>query len=172
MSLQIPDPALVLLVGPSGAGKSTFAGANFRPTEVISSDALRGMLADDPADQDASAEAFRIVAILANGRLKRRLMTVIDATNLRAVNRKQYRALAARYGIPTVVIAFDLPPELYFEHNQRRLDRVVDADVVADQTDRMREAMTDLIAEDYASLHVFRDAGDMRDVVLERRRIR
>ena len=170
--LTIPDPALVLLIGPSGAGKSTFATAHFKPTEVISSDALRAMLADDPADQDASAEAFRILSMLANGRLKRRLLTVIDATNLRAVNRKQFRALGARYGIPTVAIAFDLPPELYLEHNERRLDRVVNAEVVADQTDRMREAMTDLVAEDYATLYVFHDAGAVRDVTVERERAR
>ena len=168
MPVTIPDPALVLLVGPSGAGKSTFAAAHFKPTEVISSDALRGMLADDPADQDASAEAFRVLAILANGRLRRRLMTVIDATNLRAANRKQFRALAARYGIPSVAIAFDLPPELYAAHNERRPDRVVNNDVVADQTERMREAMPDLVAEDYAALHVFRDADAVRDVVVDR----
>lgn len=168
VSLNLPDPALVLLVGPSGAGKSTFATAHFKPTEVISSDGLRAMLADDPADQDASAEAFRMVAILANGRLKRRLVTVIDATNLRAVDRRRFRALAARYGIPTVAIAFDLPPELYVAHNEQRPDRVVNNDVVADQTERMREAVPDLVAEDYAALHVFRDADAVRHAVLVR----
>jgi len=172
MPVTIPDPALVLLIGPSGAGKSTFAVAHFKPTEVISSDAVRAMLADDPAAQDASAEAFRILSMLANGRLKRRLLTVIDATNLRAVGRKQFRSLAARYGIPTVAIAFDLPPELYAEHNRKRPDRVVDAEVVADQSERMREAMTDLVAEDYAALHVFRDADAVRDSTVERQRVR
>lgn len=168
MSLKIPDPVLVLLIGPSGAGKSTFAAAHFKPTEVVSSDALRAMLADDPADQDASAEAFRVLAILANGRLKRRLMTVIDATNLRADNRNRFRTLAARYGIPTVAIAFDLPPELFAAHNELRPDRVVNAEVVADQTERMQEAMTDLVSEEYAQLHVFQDADEMRDVVVDR----
>jgi len=168
MRLHIPDPALVLLIGPSGAGKSTFATAQFTPTEIISSDALRGMLADDPADQAASAEAFRIVGILANGRLKRRLLTVIDATNLRAANRRRFRQLAARYGIPTVAIAFDLPAELFARHNQQRPERVVAAEVLADQTERMREAMTDVRAEDYAGLFVIHDSSTLDEAVIER----
>ena len=168
MKLAIPDPSLVLMVGPSGAGKSTFAAERFRPTEIVSSDALRAMLADDPADQDASAEAFRILAILANGRLKRRLLTVIDATNLRAASRQRFRQMAARYGIPTVAVAFDLPAELFAVHNEKRPDRVVDAEVLADQTERMREAMTDLRAEDYAALYVIRDAGSAREATLDR----
>ena len=47
MPLTIPDFALVLLVGASGSGKSTFAARHFRPTEVLSSDRCRGMVADD-----------------------------------------------------------------------------------------------------------------------------
>lgn len=126
------------------------------------------MLADDPANQDASAEAFRVLAILANGRLKRRLLTVIDATNLRATNRRRFRQLAARYGIPTVAVAFDLPAELFAMHNQQRPDRVVDAEVLADQTDRMRDAMRDLLAEDYGALHVIRDSETMSAATVER----
>lgn len=166
--MTIPDPALVLLIGPSGAGKSTFAARHFRPTEIISSDALRAMLADDPSDQGASAEAFRVLSILANGRLKRRLLTVIDATNLRAANRKRFRQLAARYGIPTVAVAFDLPAELFAAHNQQRPDRVVDAEVLADQTERMQEAMADLRAENYEALYVLRDVGSAREATLDR----
>lgn len=168
MKLSIPDPSVVLLVGPSGAGKSTFAARHFGPTEIISSDALRAMLADDPSDQDASAEAFRVLAILANGRLKRRLLTVIDATNLRVPDRKRFRQLAARYGIPTVAVAFDLPAALFAAHNQGRPDRVVDAEVLADQTERMRVAMTNLGAEEYATFFVIRDADMLSSVTVER----
>jgi protein phosphatase len=170
VNLAIPDPALVLLVGPSGSGKSTFAGAHFSPTEILSSDAMRAVISDDPSDQDASAEAFRVLAILANGRLKRRLMTVIDATNLRAANRKRYARVAARYGIPTLAIAFDFPPSTYALHNVSRRDRVVDEDVVADQASRMRAAMVDLRLEEHASLHVFRDPEAARSAFVERQR--
>lgn len=160
----------MLLVGPSGSGKSTFAAAHFASTEVLSSDAMRAVLSDDPADQDASAEAFRVLAILANGRLKRRLMTVIDATNLRATSRKGYSRVAARYGIPSIAVAFDFPAATYASHNVSRPDRVVDENVVADQASRMRQAMVDLRLEGYASLYVFRDPEAARLAAIERRR--
>jgi protein phosphatase len=168
LQLHIPEPALVLLIGPSGSGKSTFANAHFTANEVISSDALRAMLADDPADQEASAEAFRILSLLANGRLKRRLTTVIDATNLRAANRKNFTQLASRYGIRTVAIAFDLPVELYNENNSRRPDRVVKTDVVADQVERMRETMPELLDENFGAVYVFRSLDEVNSAGLTR----
>jgi protein phosphatase len=170
VTIDVPDPSLVLLVGPSGAGKSTFAAAHFRSTEVLSSDALRGALADDPNDQDASAEAFAVLAMLLNGRLRRRLLTVVDATNLRASSRRRWLKLAGRYGVPTIAIAFDLPPVFFQAHNAARQDRQVDGDVVALQTERMGEAMTLLHTEGYAALHVFRDPASVRATSVERSR--
>src|SRR6188508_601487 len=167
--MVIPSPALVLLVGPSGSGKSTFARSHFTSTEIVSSDALREMVSDNAADQDASAEAFRLLALIANGRLKRRLTTVIDATNLRAVNRKRLRQVASRYGIPTVAIAFDLPVQVFLERNQRRPDRVVDPEVVADQAERMAEAVADLSEESYAAVYFIQDAELLNSLTIERR---
>lgn len=158
----------MLLVGPSGSGKSTFAQACFQPTEILSSDAMRAALTDDASDQEASTEAFRILSILANGRLRRRLMTVIDATNLGATNRKRYAHVATRYGIPTVVIAFDFAPELYAAHNLRRPDRVVDESVVADQAERMRLAVALLPGEGYSAVHVLNNAADVSGLIVER----
>ncbi len=135
----------------------------------MSSDGLREMVSDNAADQDASAEAFKLLALIANGRLRRRLTTVIDATNLRAVNRKPLRQAASRYGIPTIAIAFDLPVEIYMERNERRPDRVVDAEVVADQAERMVEAVTDLADEGYAVVYVIRDAELLDSVAVSRR---
>jgi protein phosphatase len=165
MKLTIPDPALVLLIGPAGAGKSTFAAAHFRPVEIVSSDALRGLLSNDTADQAASAEAFRILSLIVAGRMKRRLMTVIDATSLRAANRTRYRSIAARHAIPVVAIAFDLLPAAYHRHNVGRASRVVDAAVVDWQIEQFQRAMAALPSEGYAALHVLRGK---EDVALER----
>lgn len=157
MTITIPDPSLVLLVGPSGAGKSTFAAAHFRPAQVVSSDAVREMLSDDAADQGASAEAFQVLAIIVNGRLRRRLTTVVDATNLRAANRVKYQRQAARYGIPAVAIAFDLPLRTYRQRNAARGDRVVPDFVLVDQAKRMRATLEELATEGYAAVHVVRE---------------
>jgi len=154
VELHLPDPVLVLLVGPSGAGKTTFAQEHFAPNQVISSDELRARVSDDPNDQDASAEAFRILALLVNGRLKRRLTAVVDATNLRAVGRRRLRSLAARYGVPAVAVVFDLPAEVYYDNNARRPERVVSDEVVANQVELMRQAVADVRAEGYARIVV------------------
>jgi len=168
LRLPIADPTLVLLVGPSGSGKSTFATACFASSEVVSSDALRGMLTNDPSDQGASAEAFRLLALLLNGRLKRRLTTVIDATNLRAANRRRYRQLAARYGVPVVAVAFDLPLDAYSHHNRQRPDRTVKDDVITDQAARMPGTLAELRDEGYAAVYVVRSADELAALSVER----
>lgn len=159
MKLVIPDPALVLLIGPTGSGKSTFAAANFKPAEIVSTDHLRGLLSNDPADQSASAEAFQILNVIVNGRLSRRLTTVVDATSLLAPNRARYRGYAAKHGVPVVVVAFDLAPHTYHFRNRGRYGRIVDDDVVERQIEQMAKAMVALRAESYAAVHVVRE-GD------------
>jgi protein phosphatase len=162
VTITIPQPALVLLVGPAGAGKSTFARAHFRDSEVVSSDAMREMLADDAGDQGATAEAFQVLSIIVNGRLRRRLTTVVDATNLRAGNRKRYRRLAARYGIATVVIAFALSAATYQARNANRMERVVPEFVVTDQATRMADALREMLEEGYDAVYVIDEhAGDI-----------
>ncbi len=168
MKLAIPDPALVLLVGPSGAGKSTFAARNFSTTEIVSSDFARALVADDPADQSASADAFKVVELIAKSRLGRRLMTVVDATNLHAPSRTRFRRMAERYGVPAVAIAFDFPTEAYVRHNSLRDGRTVDDDVVARQAARMPATLAALPAKNYAALYVLRSPEAVTDARVER----
>jgi 3' terminal RNA ribose 2'-O-methyltransferase Hen1 len=95
--LAIPDFALVVLIGSTGSGKSTFAAKHFLPTEVISSDRCRALVSDDETDQGVSADAFDLVREIAGKRLKHRKLTVIDATNVRAADRKAWVELARKW---------------------------------------------------------------------------
>lgn len=157
MDLTVTDPSLVLLIGPSGSGKSTFAARSFPAPAVLSSDELRRVLADDPNEQQASAEAFQLLALLLNGRLRRRLLSVVDATNLRAESRRRWLRLARRYDVPAVAIVFDLPLEVSLTLNLARPGRRVDDEVVRDQHERLQQALAVLPDEGYAAIHVLRE---------------
>ena len=76
--IRFPASCLVVLVGPSGSGKTTWAGANFAPTQIVSSDRLRAVVGAGEDDQRASTEAFALLDQIVAARLARRLLTVID----------------------------------------------------------------------------------------------
>ncbi|MFN0060436.1 MAG: AAA family ATPase [Planctomycetota bacterium] len=86
-----------MLIGPSGSGKSTFARTHFRATEVLSSDYLRGVVRDDESDMAASADAFDLLRYIARKRLAAGLLTVVDATNVKAEDRAPLISLAREY---------------------------------------------------------------------------
>ena len=97
--LAVPELSLVVLVGVTGSGKSTFARAHFRPTEVISSDFCRGLVADDENDQSATPAAFELLHYIAGKRLAAGRLTVVDATNLARLRQRglsHKRSLALR----------------------------------------------------------------------------
>src|ERR671930_616931 len=97
MNLIIPELSLVVLIGASGSGKSTFARTHFRPTEVLSSDFCRGLVADDENDQSATGDAFDVLHYIAAKRLAAGRLTVVDATNVQPEARKPLVALARQY---------------------------------------------------------------------------
>src|SRR5262249_506071 len=109
MKLPVPDLSLVVLVGPSGCGKSTFARKHFKPTEVLSSDYCRGLVADDENDQAATPDAFEVLHFIAAKRLRAGRLTVIDATSVQPDARKPLVALARAYHVLPVAIVFNLP---------------------------------------------------------------
>ena len=82
VALPIPADALVLLVGVAASGKSTFAQRHFATTEILSSDAMRAMIADDPGAQGATDDAFDLLHRILAMRLRRGRLTVVDATNV------------------------------------------------------------------------------------------
>ena len=99
MRIEIPAFSLVAMIGATSSGKTTFAKKHFLPTEVLSSDFFRGMVADDENDQSASGDAFELLYEAANKRLSRMKTTVIDATNVQAQSRKKILDLAREQNV-------------------------------------------------------------------------
>lgn len=105
--VQLPDPALVVLIGASGSGKSTWAAAHYRDQEVVSSDALRGVVGSGTHDLDASADAFGVLETVVAARLGRSLTTVVDTLGLDPVKRQAWLAAARAAGLPAFAVLLD-----------------------------------------------------------------
>jgi protein phosphatase len=155
MKINIPELALVVLIGPSGCGKSTFARTHFKPTEVLSSDFCRGLVSDDENDQSASEDAFAVLHFVAAKRLAAGKLTVIDATNVQAEDRKHLLALAREYHVLPVALVFNLPEQICHERNRHRPDRNFGSHVVRRQLSQMRRSIHDLKREGFRNFYTF-----------------
>ncbi len=144
--MRLPDPALVVLVGASGSGKSTWAAERYRPQEVVSSDALRGIVGSGDHDLDASTDAFAILEQVVAARLGRGLCTVVDTLGLDAVRRAGWLASAREAGLPAVAVVLATPDDVCRRRNAGR-DVPVPAPALSGQLRRMRSIAEDLAAE-------------------------
>lgn len=161
MDLKIPDLCLVVLIGASGSGKSTFARKHFLPTQVLSSDYFRGLVADDENDQSASAAAFDVLHHVASKRLEAGRVTVIDATNVQAPDRAKLIEVAKRANVLPVAIVLDTPTEVCLRRNAQRPDRDFGAHVVKRHRAALRRSLKFLGKEGFKRVHVLRSESDV-----------
>lgn len=154
MRLSVSDPSLVILCGPAGSGKSSFAGRHFPPTAIVSSDACRAMISDDPSNMAVSAGAFALFHQIIQERLRHRKLTVADSTALQADARRTLRRLGRRAGLPVIVVVFDVPEETCVRWDLQRQDRRVGAGVIHRQWLRFRQTRLQIDRETYAQVIV------------------
>ncbi len=132
---------LVVLVGLPGSGKSTWAAR--QASAVLSSDAIRLLIADDPTIQTIHRRVFATLRQLARQRLAlRRALTLIDATSLTRWERRPWIRLAEDADCEAEAIFFDTPLDVCLDRNRRR-DRVVPANVVRDMARRLEPPSID-----------------------------
>lgn len=168
MKIILPELSLVVLVGASGCGKTTFAQRHFRPTEVLSSDYCRALVADDENDQSATPDAFDILHTIAGKRLKGGRLAVVDATNVRPEDRKSLVQLARDYHCLPVAIVFDLPERICRERNAGRPDRDFGPHVVRNQVASLHRSLRGLEREGFRYAHVLRSVEEVDGVAIER----
>jgi protein phosphatase len=159
LTITLPRAALVLLVGPSGSGKSTFARRHFRETEVLSSDRMRALVADDPNDQRATDAAFELLHTLLALRLARGRLCVVDATNVEDWARGRLLAIARRFRRPAAAIVLAVPLETCLERNLARTDRRVPPAAVRRQHRWLRDSLLSLPDEGFDPVVVL-DSAD------------
>ncbi|OEV04526.1 polynucleotide kinase-phosphatase [Streptomyces oceani] len=171
-TLAVPDLSLLVLIGTTGSGKSTFAREHFRATEVVSSDACRGMVADDENDQSASADAFAVLHYIVGKRLAAGRLTVVDATNVQSEARRQLVDLAREHDVLPVAVVLDTPEATCRERNALRPDRAdLPAHVLPRQRRELRRSLRGLERQGFRRVHVLRDVEETAAarIVRERR---
>lgn len=171
-TLPVTDLSLVVLIGASGSGKSTFARKHFKPTEIVSSDFCRGLVADDENDQSASRDAFDVLHYIVGKRLAAGRLTVVDATSVQSESRKQLVQLARSHDVLPIAIVLDLPEEVCIARNAARPDRAdMPRHVIQRHRRELRRSLRGLEREGFRKVHILRteEEADQAEVVLERR---
>jgi protein phosphatase len=169
--VAVPELSLVVLIGVSGSGKSTFARAHFKPTEVISSDFCRGLVADDENDQSATPAAFDVLNYIAGKRLAAGRLTVVDATNVQPDARRSLVALAREHDVLPVAIVLDVNDSVCVERNAARADRDFGAAVIRRQRDQLRRGLKGLQREGFRHVHVLRGVAEVEAATVTRTRL-
>ncbi|MFE9281520.1 polynucleotide kinase-phosphatase [Nocardiopsis alba] len=165
--LGVPRMGLVLLVGVSGSGKSTFAAEHFASTQVIGSDFCRGMVADDENDQTATGDAFKLLDTIVDIRLRRGLLTVVDATNVQRKARESLIRIAKDNDVLTTAIVLDVPEALALERNRSRPDRDFGDHVVRRQRRDLRDGLKRLAREGVRKVYHLKGQEEIDSVRIE-----
>lgn len=168
MKLAIPDFSLVVLVGPTGAGKSSFAHKHFLSTEIVSSDHCRALVSDDETDQAATSDAFELLQHTAGIRLRRRKLTVIDATSVHSADRARLVELARRHHALPVAIVLNIDADICNARNADRPNRGYGAHVAQNHVKALRRGLRGLRKEGFRQVHIARSPEEVDAIEIVR----
>ena len=168
MKIAIPELCLVVLIGPTGSGKSTFAARHFKPTEVVSSDVCRAMVADDATDQSATPDAFALLNFIAATRLRAGRLTVVDATSVQPQARKPLVGLAREHDCLPVAVVLNMPEALCLARNKERPERSFGPHVVRNQAAQLKRSLRKLKREGFRYVFVLNSPAEVEEAFVER----
>jgi F420-dependent oxidoreductase-like protein len=150
--LRLPDPCLIVLVGAPGSGKSHWAAEWFSEQQVVSSDRMRAVVGLGEHDQRASKDAFAVVDLVVDRRLRRRLTTVIDSTALEDERRRTYVAMAREHGVEVHAVAFSTDAETCRARNRAR-EAPVPSKVLTGMIERAAIVVRELTHDGFDGVH-------------------
>ena len=158
--MRLPAPSLVVLVGPPASGKSTWASTQLRPDVIVSSDQLRAMVGEGEHDQRAGTDAFDVLDLVVERRLRRKLFTVVDTLGTDPKRRARWIELARASGVPAVAVVFDTPAAECRARNRAR-DEPVPTAFLTQQLNAWPKVRASLDEDGFDSVL---DAGDVEIV--------
>jgi F420-dependent oxidoreductase-like protein len=148
---RIAEGSLVVLVGPPASGKSTWAAGHFPAHQVVSSDALRAVVGTGEHDQRASKDAFDVLDLVVERRLRRGLTTVVDSLGTDATRRLRWIGAAAAAGRPCVAVVFDTDDATCRARNRARPSSIP-ANVMASMLARWPEVRAALADDGFTAI--------------------
>lgn len=166
--IEVGPRTLVVLVGPPGAGKSTWARRHFQWNEIVSSDMFRMLLTDDENDMSVTREAFQFVDRVANARLRRGRLTVLDSINGRPVRRRKLVQLAHQLNCRAIVVSFQLPLEICLSRDRTRQGRTLGTDTIARIWHDVLRDLANIDQEGFDSVFSFKSDDDADHTPVER----
>lgn len=166
--LIIPELSLVVLIGASSSGKSTFARRHFKPTEILSSDACRALIADDENELSATKDAFELLRFIAGKRLAAERMTVIDATSVRTEDRAPLVELAREYHCLPVAIVLNTAEKICQERNAQRRERQLPPHVIRNHIGALRRDLRHLKREGFRHIHILDTPAEADAAAIQR----
>lgn len=136
--MKLKQRSLVMLVGPIGCGKSTFASKYFG-SHIVSADSFRELIAGDAGNQNVSRDAFDLLNLTIDAKMRNDFPVVVDNLNHRPSSRKDLYHLANKYGYNKVAILFDHVDVATCQRQNAGRSRVVPHEIVTKQYNTFRE---------------------------------
>jgi protein phosphatase len=171
MKIKLPELSLVVLMGASGSGKSSFAKKHFLKEEILSSDFFRGLVSNDETSLEATKDAFEALHYVLKIRMRRGLLTVVDATNVQREARQALLQIAKEFHVFPVAIVLKMPDELCLERNRLRPDRQFGPHVVRHHNRELRRSLK-FLDKEFRYVYVLDSLEKVEAAAIERQRLK
>nr|MBA2696582.1 polynucleotide kinase-phosphatase [Actinomycetota bacterium] len=125
---------------------------------------------DDENDQSATPDAFDVLHYIVGTRLRRGLLTVVDATNVQRSARASLVKLAKSHDVLADAIVLDVPESVAAERNAARPDRDFGRHVISRQHRDLQRSLSKLNKEGFRRVHVLRGTEQVDAVQIVRER--
>lgn len=146
--MKLKKRSLVLLIGPIGCGKSTFASKYFG-SHIVSADNIRELISGDAGNQNVSRDAFDILNLLIDTKMRYDFPVIVDNLNHRPSSRRDLLRMADKYGYNKVAVVFDETDLATCQRQNAGRTRVVPREIVEKQYNTFRENIKFLGAEGF-----------------------
>ncbi len=109
------------------------------------------MIGDDEANIAVSPDAFAIFHQIIEARLRHPRLTVADSTALQRHARHALAQIGRRWGVPVLLVVFDVPEETCVQWDSRRARRV-GRSVIHRHCLALQQALREVADEGYAQV--------------------